>query len=114
MFFITLSANALCLDVQNFDKKTCDTISVVQTYHCDILNTKNDISFLQNIQKNDRLYINGRKSDNFYDGGLNNLFIVNSSHIKNIIDYIYVQSFLRNKSDIEFSIVLSEIYPNAP
>jgi len=114
MFFITLSANALCLDVSDFDKKTCDTISAVQVYHCDILNTKNDVYLFQNIQKNDSLCINGRKSDNFYDGGLNNLFIVNSNHIKNIIDYIYVQSYLRNKSDIEFSIVLSEIYPNAP
>lgn len=114
MFFISLSANAFFADNTNIDKKVSDTISAVQVHHQDFLNTKDNDSAIQNIQRNDGVIINGRKSDNSCDGGLNKVFWAESEQLQSILAYIYTQSYLRSKSDINFSVVFSEIHPNAP
>ena len=114
MFIITLCSNAFCDGVSAIELKRVDTISSVQQYSQDVLMSRTSDTIQQCIQRNDGLFINNRKSDNSYDGGLNNFLLAASSQFSELLAYIYNQSFLHNKSNVQFSVSLSEIQPNAP
>ena len=114
MFIITLCANAFCDSVSAVELKSVDTISAVQQHSQDILTSRANDSIEQCIQRNDGLFINNRRPDNSYDSGLNNFLLAASSQFSELLAYIYNQSFLHNKSNVLFSVSLSEIQPNAP
>ena len=114
MFIITICSNAFCDEVSARQIKQIDSISAVQNYNHDILTAKSNDTITQYFQRNDGLFINNRKSDNSYDSGLNNFLLSTSSQFSELLAYIYNQSFLHNKSNVLFSVSLSEIQPNAP
>ena len=114
VFIITLCSNALCDRVSAVELKSTDTISTVQHQSQDILTSRANDSIEQCIQRNDGLFINNRRSDNSYDSGLNNFLLAASSQFSELLAFIYNQSFLHNKSNVLFSVSLSEIQPNAP
>ena len=114
MFFISLAANAFeSQSVISFSKHT-DTISAIQYNDYDILYSKNSVSVIKNVERQDSISIKNKESDNFSDGGLNNFLLSHSSQFSELLAYIYNQSFLHNKSKVHFSVILSEIQPNAP
>lgn len=114
MFIITLCSNAFCDSVSAIELKSIDTISAVQNYNHDVLAAKSNDTITQTFQRNDGLFINNRKSDNSLDSSLHNFLLAASSQFSELLAYIYNQSFLHNKSNVLFSVSLSEIQPNAP
>lgn len=114
MFFITLSVSAFCVDSSFVEKKTVDTISSINVLHQDCIAAKSSESVISAMQRNDGLFIGNRKTDNMFDNGLNNAVFGNSNQLEDLLAYIYNQSFLHNKSKVHFSVILSEIQPNAP
>ena len=114
MFIITICSNTFCNEVSAFQIKQIDSISAVQKYNYDVLAAKSNDTITQTFQRNDGLFINNRKSDNSFDNGLNNFLLAASSQFSELLSYIYNQSFLHNKSNVLFSVSLSEIQPNAP
>ena len=114
MFIITFCSNVFCDSVSAVEIKNIDSISAVQNYNHDVLAAKGNDTITQTFQRNDGLFINNRKSDNSYDSGLNNFLLASSSQFSELLAYIYNQSFLHNKSNVQFSVSLSEIQPNAP
>ena len=109
-----MCSNVFCDRVSAVELKNIDTISAIQHHSEDILTSKTSDTITQCFQRNDGLFINNRKSDNSYDGGLNNFLLAASSQYSELLAYIYNQSFLHNKSNVLFSVSLSEIQPNAP
>ena len=103
----------LCL-YEKEELKSIDTISAVQNYNHDVLAAKSNDTITQTFQRNDGLFINNRKSDNSLDSSLHNFLLAASSQFSELLAYIYNQSFLHNKSNVLFSVSLSEIQPNAP
>lgn len=114
MFFVTLSLNAFVVDTSLVTNKTVDTISSVNLVHQDYIAAKDSESVISALQRSDDLFISHRKTYNSFDSGLNNSVLGNSNQFENILAYIYNQSFLHNKSKVNFSVLLSEIHPNAP
>ena len=114
MFIITLCVSSFCDGVSAIEIKSVDTISAVQQHSQDLLISRTSDSIEQCIQRSDGLFINNRRSDNSYDSGLNNFLLAASSQFSELLAYIYNQSFLHNKSNVLFSVSLSEIQPNAP
>ena len=114
MFFISLSANAFCTDVSVIEKKQADTISAIRHYNQDFLNSEDNHSVIKNIPRNDKISVNNRKGDNSLDNGFSKGYIENTSQYQALLEYLYNQSFLHNKSKVHFSVLLSEVRPNAP
>lgn len=114
MFMVTVCANAFCGDVSVAELKSVDTIAAIQNYTCDALTAKSGETIVQCIQRNDSILINNKKSDDSNNGNINNLLLGNVNQFNELLAYIYNQSFLHNKSKVHFSVILSEIQPNAP
>lgn len=114
MFMVTVCANAFCGDVSVAELKSIDTISAIQNHSCDVLTAKSGENIVQCIQRNDSILINNKKSDDSNNGGLNSLLFGNTNQFNELLAYVYNQSFLHNKSKVHFSVILSEIQPNAP
>lgn len=114
MFIITFCSISFCDSVSAVELKSIDTISAIQHHNQDVLTAKSNDTITQTFQRNDGLFINNRRSDNSYDSGLNNFLLAASSQFSELLAYIYNQSFLHNKSNVQFSVSLSEIQPNAP
>lgn len=114
MFFISLSANAFCTDVSVLEKKQADTISAIRHYNQDFLNSEDNHSVIKNIPRNDTISVSNRRSDNSLDNGMSKTFIETQSQYQALLEYLYNQSFLHNKSKVHFSVLLSEVSPNAP
>ena len=114
MFFISLSANAFCMDVSHYEKKQVDTISAIRHYNQDFLNSQNNNSVIKNISRNESISVNNRRNDNSLDNGISKVYLENQSQFVALISYLYNQSFLHNKSKVHFSVLLSEVCPNAP
>ena len=114
MFFISLSANAFCTDISVSEKKHADTISAIRHYNQDFLNTEDNHSVIKNIPRNDTLSVSNRKGDNSLDNGMSKTFLETQSQFQALLSYLYNQSFLHNKSKVHFSVLLSEVRPNAP
>lgn len=114
MFMVTVCANAFCGDISVAELKSIDTIAAIQNHNCDALTAKNNETIAQCIQRNDSILINNKKSDDSNNGNLNNLLLGNTNQFNELLAYIYNQSFLHNKSKVHFSVILSEIQPNAP
>lgn len=113
MLFISLTANAMDSQVVSSIQKHVDTISAVQNNDYDVLYSKNGTSAIQNVERQDSISLNNKKSDNSYDGGLKYLQTP-VFQFENLLSYIYTQSFLRNKAKVNFHTALSEVHPNAP
>ena len=114
LFFISLSANAFSDVSQSYISKHVDTIAAVQVNDYDVLYSNSGCSTIQCVQRNDNLSINNKETDNSFDGGLNNFLHQSDCQFKDLISYIYTQSYLRNKTKVSLVKVLSEINPNAP
>lgn len=91
-----------------------DTISAVQYYNQDIINSKDNELLEINISRNDNIFLNNRKTSNLYDGGINNSYIFTSNQFRNLLYYIYTNTFLDNKTSSVISFLVFEIQPNAP
>ncbi len=91
-----------------------DTISAVQYYNQDIINSKDNELLEVNISRNDNIFLNNRKTSNLYDGGINNSYIFTSNQFRNLLYYIYTNTFLDNKTSSVISFLVFEIQPNAP
>lgn len=91
-----------------------DTISAVQYYNQDIINSKDNELLEINISRNDNIFLNNRKTSNLYDGGINNSYIFTLNQFQNLLYYIYTNTFLDNKTSAVISFLVFEIQPNAP
>ncbi len=114
LFLITISANAFLSDFSSLEIKTVDTISSISVLHQDYIGVKIGESYSLTTQKNDGLFVNGRKSDCSFDNSFSNCLLGNTEQYRSLLSYLYNQSFLHNKSKVHFSVSLSEIQPNAP
>lgn len=114
MFFISLAANAYCCENDVCIQKQTDTISAVNFHDYDILYSRNNSQIIQNIENQNSSFLNNKGNYKTYDGGLNKPEHVFINRLESLFSYIYVHSFLRNKTKISFLIALSEINPNAP
>lgn len=109
-----ISAFAVDDSLISIKNKTNDTISAVQYYNKDIINSKDNELLEINISRNDNIYLNNRKTSNIYDGGINNSYIFISNQFQNLLYYIYTNTFLDNKTSSVSSFLAFEIQPNAP
>ncbi len=98
----------------SIESKATDTISAVEYYHHDIINSKDNEFFISNITEENNLYLNNRKNSNLYDGGINNSSLYHSKQFKYTLFYIYTLSYLTNKTSSVHSFLSFEIQPNAP
>ncbi len=114
LFFISLSANAFSDNSQSYISRHIDTIVATQVNDFDVLYSNTGNATIQGIQRNDNLTINNKETDNSFDGELNNFLHQSDCQFKDLISYIYTQSYLRNKTKVSLLKVLSEINPNAP
>ena len=114
LFFISLSANAFSDNSQSYISRHIDTIVATQVNDFDVLYSNTGNATIQGIQRNDNLTINNKETDNSFDGGLNNFLHQSDCQFKDLISYIYTQSYLRNKTKVSLFATLSEIQPNAP
>lgn len=114
LFLITISANAFWKDSSSLEIKTVDSISSINVLHQDYICAKNGESYILSDQRNDGLFVTGRKTDNSFDNSINSFLFGNTEQFENLLSYLYNQSFLHNKSKVHFSVSLSEIQPNAP
>lgn len=113
IFILTFLAGVFCADInQNHTQDTGSVIYSLNLVDNNIFNKNNEQTISArivqgNISINNKT--NGSNSSNF------NAFAQTSNRQhKNIISYIYHKTYLDNKEKIEFSPLLSQIFPNAP
>ena len=114
LFLITISANAFWKDSSSTEIKTVDSIYSINVVHQDCICTQSAETYILTNQRNDGIFVNGRKTDTSFDNSTNGIFSENTEQFENLLSYLYNQSFLHNKSKVHFSVSLSEIQPNAP
>lgn len=114
IFIVTLSVNTISDNKEICSGMPVDTISAVPFNDYDLLNSKDNNIFLQNIQRNDGLFVNNRKTDNSTGFGLNKIINIQTKSFINISFYEIKQLFSEYKSKINIISLLSEVIPNAP
>lgn len=113
--FIVFSCTNVFADETCDIKENISVISAVKQIDTDdILNSKNDESVLQNISRNGSAVFGIRKSNISFDFGPNNFINVIPAQFINMLNYIYSLAYLENKSKVNFSLIFSEVLPNAP
>lgn len=101
------------ISIQIAERKS-DTISAIQYNNKDIIYSKDNEILDNNISRNNAIYFNNRKSQNLYDGGINNFEFITSNQFQSLLYYIYTLSYLKHKTDSVHSFLSFEIQPNAP
>lgn len=115
IFIIAISGNAFCSDYTNsYNIKQNDTISSVNNYNHDLLNSKDNEPVIQNLNRNSNLNIANKEQDSSNDSGLSKFIPKVPEQYTNLLSYIYTKTYLENKEKTLFAFISSEIQPNAP
>ncbi len=114
MFVISLSANVFAGEINDIKENVPVISAIKQVSPDDILNSKHEDSVIQNISRNGSAVIGIRKMNTVFDCGASNFVNVIPLQFTNLLSYIYSLVYLENKSKVNFSLIFSEVLPNAP
>lgn len=96
-------------------KENIPIISAVKQFEeSDVLNSKDDETVLQNVIRNGNAVFGIRKSNTSLDFGANNFINIIPLRFSGLLNYIYSLAYLENKSKVCFSLIFTEVLPNAP
>lgn len=114
MFVISLSANVIAGETNDIKDNIPVISAVKQINPDDILNSRHEDSVIQNILRNGSAVLGIRKMNTSFDCGASNFVNIIPLQFTNLLSYIYSLAYLENKSKVNFSLIFSEVLPNAP